>query len=138
MRLNPVVLQNVVTYAAIVSAPNEEFALKPGMTANLSVEVARRDDVLRVPSAALRFKPAAEVLAKFAAPAAQSTDRQPAAKPAATSGKPVAAPDRGTVWVFEGEVLREVPVRVGITDGTFTEIIDAALDAGTTLATKQV
>ena len=62
VRLNPVVVSNVVTYAAIITAPNPELKLKPGMTANLTVEVARRDDVLRVPAAALRFKPTADVL----------------------------------------------------------------------------
>ena len=57
VRLDPVVSQNVVTYAAIISAPNPALELKPGMTANVTIEVARKTDVLRVPSAALRFKP---------------------------------------------------------------------------------
>ena len=57
MRLNPVVVSNVVTYAAIITAPNPEMELKPGMTANLTIEVARKDDVLRAPAAALRFRP---------------------------------------------------------------------------------
>ena len=62
VRLDPVVSQNVVTYAAIISAPNPALELKPGMTANVTIEVARKDDVLRVPSAALRFKPTESVL----------------------------------------------------------------------------
>ena len=57
VRLNPTVEQNVVTYAAIISAPNPGLKLKPGMTAIVTVETARRDDVLRVPNAALRYKP---------------------------------------------------------------------------------
>ena len=57
IRLDPVVAQNVVTYAAIISAPNPALELKPGMTANVTIEVGRRDNVLRVPSAALRFRP---------------------------------------------------------------------------------
>ena len=61
VRLNPVIESNVVTYAAIVSAPNAQLKLKPGMTATLTVEVTRRDNVLRVPSAALRFKPSQAV-----------------------------------------------------------------------------
>ena len=67
VRLNPTTVQNVVTYAAIIDAPNPELKLKPGMTANVTIEVARRDDVLRVPAAALRFKPDADVLARFGA-----------------------------------------------------------------------
>ena len=62
VRLNPTTVQNVVTYAAIIDAPNPALKLKPGMTANVTIEVARRDDVLRVPAAALRFKPTAEAL----------------------------------------------------------------------------
>ena len=56
VRLNPVVANNVVTYAAIISAPNRDLKLKPGMTASLNVEIARRDDVLRVPAAALQIQ----------------------------------------------------------------------------------
>ena len=51
-----------MTYAAIITAPNPELKLRPGMTANVTVETARRDDVLRVPVAALRFKPTADLL----------------------------------------------------------------------------
>ena len=72
VRLNPVIESNVVTYAAIVSAPNAELKLKPGMTATLTVEVTRRENVLRVPSAALRFKPSRTVLAALGQPAADS------------------------------------------------------------------
>ena len=57
IRLDPVVAQNVVTYAAIISAANPALELKPGMTANVTIEVSRKDNVLRVPSAALRFRP---------------------------------------------------------------------------------
>ena len=57
IRLEPVVAQNVVTYAAIISAANPALELKPGMTANVTIEVSRKDNVLRVPSAALRFPP---------------------------------------------------------------------------------
>ncbi|HEU4693194.1 MAG TPA: efflux RND transporter periplasmic adaptor subunit, partial [Vicinamibacterales bacterium] len=77
VRLEPVVEQNVVTYAAIISAPNRGLKLRPGMTANVMVETMRRDDVLRVPSAALRFKPDAEVLASLGA----QKDAEPANQP---------------------------------------------------------
>ena len=57
VRLQPIVQQNVVTYATVIDVPNPELKLKPGMTANVNVEIARRTDVLRVPNAALRFRP---------------------------------------------------------------------------------
>jgi HlyD family secretion protein len=56
VRLNPVVAQNVVSYVTIIDVPNREMKLKPGMTATVTVEVARQDDVIRVPNAALRFR----------------------------------------------------------------------------------
>jgi HlyD family secretion protein len=63
IRLQPVVLQNVTTYGTVIDVPNPQLKLKPGMTANVKVEVAKRNDVLRVPNAALRFRPTAEVFA---------------------------------------------------------------------------
>ncbi len=60
VRLQPVTVQNVVTYATVINVPNPELKLKPGMTANVSIEIARKNDVLRVPNAALRFRPTAD------------------------------------------------------------------------------
>ena len=56
IRLNPVVLQNVVTYATVIDVPNPDLRLKPGMTATVTLETARRDDALRIPNTALRFR----------------------------------------------------------------------------------
>ena len=63
IRLQPVVVQNVTTYGTVIDVPNPQLKLKPGMTANVKVEIAKRTNVLRVPSAALRFRPSAEVFA---------------------------------------------------------------------------
>jgi HlyD family secretion protein len=60
VRLQPQVLQNVVSYSTVIDVPNPGLKLKPGMTATVSVEIARREDVIRVPNAALRFRPSAE------------------------------------------------------------------------------
>ncbi len=57
IRSAPVITQNVVTYVVVVNVDNSDLKLKPGMTANVSVEVAKKDDVLKLPPAALRFKP---------------------------------------------------------------------------------
>jgi HlyD family secretion protein len=56
IRLQPKVVQNVVTYATVIDVPNPELKLKPGMTATVSIEIARKAEVLRVPNAALRFR----------------------------------------------------------------------------------
>lgn len=57
VRLEPITEQNVVTYTTVIRTANPALRLKPGMTANVSVEVARRDEALKVPNAALRFRP---------------------------------------------------------------------------------
>jgi len=63
IRLQPVVVQNVTTYGTVIDVPNGQLKLKPGMTANVKVEIAKRSDVLRVANAALRFRPTNEVFA---------------------------------------------------------------------------
>lgn len=118
IRLNPTTTNNVVTYAAIIDAPNPELKLKPGMTATATIEVARRDDVLRVPSAALRFKPDATTLAQYgAAPA-----------PAAVPGK--------VVWLLNGGAIAPVTVTPGASDATFTEVRGGSLAEGALLVTR--
>jgi HlyD family secretion protein len=73
VRLQPVVVQNVTTYATIINAPNADLKLRPGMTATLRVEVSQKRDVLRVPSAALRFRPTADVFAALNQPVPAET-----------------------------------------------------------------
>lgn len=63
VRLEPKVQQNVVTYATVIEVPNNDLRLKPGMTANVNVEISRATNVLRVPNSALRFRPSNEVFA---------------------------------------------------------------------------
>jgi HlyD family secretion protein len=78
IRLNPAVVNNVTTYATIVSVPNKDLRLKPGMTTNLKLQVAKRTDVLRVPNTALRFRPSLDAFAALnqpVPPEAQSVGR---------------------------------------------------------------
>jgi HlyD family secretion protein len=118
VRLNPVVTSNVVTYAAIVTAPNPELKLKPGMTATLDVEVARTDNAVRVPAGAIRFKPTAEQLEAMNAAAVDNPKRQP------------------IVWVAREGAVTGVPVRTGLSDGQWTELIDAPFAEGTEVVTR--
>ena len=119
VRLNPTITNNVVTYAAIIDAPNPRMKLLPGMTATLNIEVDRRDNVLRVPAAATRFKPTAEVLEAVDAPAGAKS-----------------AP--GTVWTYIDGQVAAVPVKLGASDGIWTELVDAPFGEGTALITRVV
>ena len=123
VRLNPVVEQNVVTYAAIITAPNPDMKLRPGMTASVTVETARRDNVLRVPVAALRFRPSAELL----------TALSPGKIEAGTNHAP--SPDVNRVWLVE-DGLHPIPVRVGATDGASIEVVSEQLQEGARIAVR--
>ena len=83
VRLEPEIQQNVVSYVTIIDVANPDLTLKPGMTASVTIETARADDVVRVPNAALRFRPSDEVLAALGQPAVgpgapSATDPPPA------------------------------------------------------------
>ena len=153
----PQTLQNVVTYDAVVEVDNGALELKPGMTANVTFVYAERKDVLRVPTAALRFRPPAELLVKAAAPGAapapdqaQSHAEKKAAKRAAKAaavhaaeapaggGAPAGAPPARSVWVLRDGVPAEVPVTVGVVDGSRVEVEAAALHEGDVVITDAV
>src|SRR4051812_30390416 len=68
IRLQPVVVSNVTTYGTVIDVPNAQLKLKPGMTANVKLEIAKRADVLRVPNASLRFRPSTDVFAALNQP----------------------------------------------------------------------
>jgi HlyD family secretion protein len=119
------VLQNVVTYDVIVSAANPDLNLLPGMTANVQIVTDQKDNALKVPNAALRFHPpgaeTGQVQSQAAGPAA-AQGSGPRSGPAAQPGS------AGQVWVADPDgKLRAIPLRLGITDGTVTEVLDGGL-----------
>lgn len=134
VRLNPLTEQNVVTYAVIIRVDNADGLLLPGMTAYVSIDTLERKDVLRVPTAALRFRPADDAaLAAGAEPAA--ANRQ---KP---SAKANLAKQKGTLWQQTDAGLRSISVTLGITDRRYTEIIPdtkAALKVGDQVIIERV
>lgn len=111
IRLSPAVVQNVVTYTAVIDVANPKLQLKPGMTATVTAVVAEATDVLAVPNAALRFKPATA-----AVPAAKSAQNGATRK----SGR--GAGSRTVVWKEEGGQLKAVPVKLGLSDGVMTAV----------------
>jgi HlyD family secretion protein len=171
VRLQPAVVQNVVTYSTVITVPNPQLKLKPGMTANVSIEIVRRSDVLRVANAAMRFRPTTEMFSVLNQPspvelqrndtgarggrartdggnpsAGQAQRPAPAAQPAsaaqttaaqvkaskATTIDALFAPlatgeSRGMVWQYDAnKQLTPVRLRLGATDGTFTEVLNEA------------
>ena len=105
--------QNVVSYVTVIDVPNPELQLKPGMTANVAITIARADDVLKVPNAALRYRPDAATLgahgqAATPQPAGQRS-RAPSAPRVNADGRVTTRPVR-RVWVLDGESLTAVRV----------------------------
>jgi HlyD family secretion protein len=125
IRNAPQVVQNVVTYDAVIDVENAELKLKPGMTANVTFVYADKDNVVRLPNAALRFRPPATLLART------QSER---GKSAGQMGAP-AGPDHRTVWVLRNDAPQAVPIRIGLTDGTVTEVADGQLHAGDRVVT---
>jgi len=131
-------VQNVVTYDAVIDVDNEGLKLKPGMTANATFVVAEKADVLRLPNAALRFRPSAEVLALAGLSATRSSrggarggEARDGAPPAGGHGAG-AAPVTTTrrVFVLAQGKPRPVVLKAGISDGSLTEIVEGPLGEG--------
>jgi HlyD family secretion protein len=148
VRLNATVTQNVVTYPVIVAVDNDEEKLRPSMTANITIDVATNHDALRIPNAALRFKPSPSESGGPGQPSGASAGQAGISGPAGTASRPTLAgslPRTGkresgpTVYVLS-ETGELVPAHVhpGISDGQFTEIRDGDLKVGQTVVTGLV
>jgi HlyD family secretion protein len=104
VRLQPVVTQNVVSYTTIIDVRNEDQRLKPGMTATLAIEVARADDVLRVPNSAARFRPNADTFAAMGQPVPASLGGEGAPAP---DDAPAQMAGRGNMTPEQMEEMRQ-------------------------------
>ncbi len=130
VRIAPIIVQNVVTYDVVIKVDNPELKLNPGMTANVSVIVAIKDGVLKIPNAALRFRLTEKDGAKVQA---ESTDkagsRQQTASGKAGGSRP-AGQRSYAVWVLEDKKPKRVAVTLGISDGSFTELTSGNIKEG--------
>ena len=105
---------NVVTYEVVISAPNADLKLKPGLTANVTIYTAEKQGVLSVASKALRFSPTAETVGKY--------------KIADKNGK-------NKLWTLDGNTLTAHVVQIGMSDGVNTEIL-SGISKGTKIVTQ--
>lgn len=114
IRNAPIIVQNVVTYNVVVKVDNRELKLKPGMTANVSIIVSEKKGVLKLPNAALRFRP--------------SDDRGKAASRYKGSG----------VWIIENEQPNRINVTTGISNGNYTELVSGEIKEGQELIVESI
>jgi len=128
IRLNANMTQNVVNYIVVVNVDNSSGKLLPYLTANLQFEVDRVKDALLVPNAALRWKPRTELIApEFREEYASANTRQrPEGGGGMGGGEGAKRGKRDTsiVWVEASGFLKPVPVKIGISDGSRTQILD--------------
>lgn len=154
VRFSSAETQNVVTYPVVVGCPNPELKLLPGMTADLSFQIRKSENATKIPKAALRFLPddkkyvreedhhLLEIVkdtddeleedssTESIEDSESEDDQENKSKPASDEKK-----DKSIrhVWVVDGELLKAIEVKVGISDSRFTELVTGEIDEGTEL-----
>jgi HlyD family secretion protein len=121
VRDNAQTIQNVVTYDAVVDVDNSERLLKPGMTANVSFTYANREGIVRIPNTALRFRPENAAVTEF------------------MHGRPLPTPtppDGRLLWRVGTGNAEPLVVQIGVSDGTYTELLAGALKPGDALVVE--
>ncbi len=118
VRQNPVTTNNVVTYEVVISAPNADFKLKPGLTANITIYTMERSGVMSVPAAALRFTPEPSVFGKKYVIKDTTAEHK--------------------LWTLDGNVLTAHKVEIGVTDGTRTEVIGGMKEGSTVIQSFEI
>ncbi|MBI2806445.1 MAG: efflux RND transporter periplasmic adaptor subunit [Planctomycetes bacterium] len=130
--------QNVVTYPVVIETPNPGLKLRPGMTANISFQIEAKDDVLRLPAIALRFQPQpAQVrpedrhyVEAVITPTETGTRRSAKDKANAARSR-----FNRVVWAQEERFLRAVPVKLGLMESQYAEILESELTEGQLIVT---
>lgn len=131
LNLSPTQTDNVVTYAAELSVDNSEQLLRPGMTANAAIVTGKRENVLRVPNSALRFRPPTEDTASEGSPLLAA----PRFRRGGNATSTTSVGGKGTVYVLRAGQAQMLELTMGRTDGRFTEVIDGELEPGDEIIT---
>lgn len=118
IRYNATILDGVVTYVTLIEVKNEDYALRPGMTANVTFEVAKVANVVRIPNAALRFNPF------------------PPDSTTASRGNR-GGPRVPTVYVIDKKDPKAMQVQIGLSDGAYTELVAGSLQEGSAVITER-
>lgn len=136
VRLSSKEEQNVITYPVIVETPNTDMKLLPGMTANLSFQIHKKEGIKKIPNAALRFYPPRERVHPDDRKILEGFDEQkqiaeiPKMMSADEKAQSSQSNNRRHVWIQEGKFLRARPVTIGISDNRFSELISGDLEKG--------
>ena len=118
VRQNPITNNNVVTYEVVISAPNSDLKLKPGLTADITIFTMERSGVMSVPSAALRFTPEPSIFGKKYVIKDTTADHK--------------------LWTLDGNVLTAHKVEIGVTDGIRTQITSGMNEGSTVVKSFEI
>jgi len=121
VRNAPIITQNVVTYDVVILVDNRELLLKPGMTANVTIQVKKFEDILKIPNPAMRYRPA-------------DASKETAA---GAAGKRKEAQGQRVYVLGKEKKPRAVSVKTGVSDGTYTELVEGNLNEGDLLVTGE-
>lgn len=140
VRMNATTTQNVVTYPVIVSAANPGLKLRPQMTANVSFQIDVRENVTRIPAAALRFVPPDNLIReedrKYVQAKAKKDPKEGEEKLSAERRAEQARErNKRVVWVADGVQVKAVPVTIGLQDGQYAELVSGDVKPGQELVT---
>ena len=136
IRLQPSVSANVVTYATIINAPNDQLKLKPGMTANVTIYTKEEDNALLISAKATKFRPDSGMMKKYniVDDRKRTSEQQPRNNTSGPkySGKPgkdsllkdSSTTKRASVWVLNGKTLTRRFIRTGLEDGTQVQVVN--------------
>ena len=127
VRLNAAMTQNVVTYTVEIITDNPEGRLLPYLTANVQFELQRLSNILLVPNLALRWNPKTEQISPDFRKAIEKSESK--------TDRAFAGTDRNVVWAVQGQYVRPIPVRAGLSDGTMTQVQGKDLSAGLAVVT---
>jgi HlyD family secretion protein len=133
IRLNAAMTSNVVVYTVVITVDNSDLKLLPYLTANVKFEIERRDDVLLVPNAALRYQPRAELIE----PGAKGNNDD--SSPNESTGSAGKKKNFGILWQVRPDtaLLYSTKVEIGSSDGTSTEIISDIIKQGDQVVTGE-
>ena len=134
VRNAPITVQNVVTYDTVIGVRNPDLKLKPGMTANVSITIAHKDDALQIKNAALRYRPPDATPVEI-----RRTGTSRAGRPGeGRSSNAREGPAERTVYVLPGGASRPRPVQIktGISDGIMTEVLDGLKEGDRVVTTE--
>ncbi len=139
IRFNPTSMQNVVTYPVVVEAANPDLKLLPGMTANISFQVEKRENATKVPNSALRFFPKKETVRPqdqelleggIDDEEEQEKEDELEQRSAAEKAKAKRERNKRHVWVVDGELLKAIEIETGTSDSRFSELVSGELKKG--------